>query len=225
MKGDRRKEARAVAVERHFNVSDIEAILCRLKGIIAVSVVADGNGELTEIHVLASADRSPKQVVRDVESALMARLGYSIDHKKISVAQVDDGSVQYDHSRLKFSDVSISLNGNRTEATVRLAKDGAVYSGSASGTGSVSGQMKLIATATLRAIEDSGLVSASMMLEDATEIIVGGRRVAVVVVNLVTDRGEDALVGSAIIKQDVWKGVVNATLDAVNRRICALFDR
>jgi len=145
--------------------------------------------------------------------------------KKISVAQVDDGSVQYDHSRLKFSDVSISLNGNRTEATVRLAKDGAVYSGSASGTGSVSGQMKLIATATLRAIEDSGLVSASMMLEDATEIIVGGRRVAVVVVNLVTDRGEDALVGSAIIKQDVWKGVVNATLDAVNRRICALFDR
>jgi hypothetical protein len=208
-----------MAVERHFSASDVEAILCRLRGVIAVSVVAEPNGDLAEVHVLASSDRSPKQVVRDVESALMARLGYAVDHKKISVAQVEDGSARYDHSRLKFSDVSISLNGSRTEATVRLAKDGAVFSGSASGTGSPNGQMKLIATATLRAIEDSGLSAASFTLEDAMEAASGGRRVAVVVVNTTNDRGEDILVGSALIKQDVWRGVVNATLDAVNRRL------
>lgn len=210
-----------MAVERHFSASDVEAILCRLRGVIAVSVVGDPDGELAEVHVLASSDRSPKQVVRDVESALMARLGYAIDHKKVSVAQVEDNSVSYDHTRLKFSDVSISLNGSRTEATVRLAKDGAVYSGSAQGTGSSNGQMKLIATATLRAIEDSGLSAASLTLEDATETVAGGRRVAVVLVTMTNDRGEDVLAGSAVIKQDVWKGVVNATLDAVNRRLSA----
>jgi hypothetical protein len=219
------KEARKMAVERQFNASDIEAIICRLKDVIAVSVVTDAKGELTEVHVLTRSSRAPKQVVRDIESAVMARLGIAIDHKKVSIAQVDDGSTGHDHSRLKFSDVSISLNGSRTEATVHLAKDGAVFTGSASGTSSPMGQMKLIAAATLRAIEDSGLTNAAVTLEDAAEVQVGGRNVAVVAVNMVTGRGEDLLTGSAVIKQDVWKGVVNATLDAVNRRLFAARDR
>ncbi|MCL5104440.1 MAG: hypothetical protein M1133_10055 [Armatimonadetes bacterium] len=208
-----------MALERQINANDIESIVCRLRDVIAVSVVADERGDVAEIHVLTGSSRPAKQVVRDVESAIMARLGVAVDHKKISIAQVDDGPARFDHTRLKFSDVSISLNGSRTEATVRMIKDGAIYSGSASGPGSPSSQMKLIAGATLRAIEDSGLASSSIVLEDVTEAQVAGRRVAVVMVNMVTDRGEDLLTGSAIIRQDVWKGVVNATLDAVNRRL------
>ena len=208
-----------MAVERQINVNDIESILCRLKDVIAVSVVRDGKDEVAEIHVLTGSSRSPKQVVRDVESALMARLGIAVDHKKISVAQIDDDSPRYDHSRLKFSDVSISFNGSKTEATVRLARDGAVYSGDAEGMSSPTAQMKLIASATLRAIDETGLVNSSIVLEDVNEVSIGGRRVAVVLVNMITDRGEDLLTGSAVIKQDVWKGVVNATLDAVNRRL------
>ena len=208
-----------MAVERQINVNDIESIISRLKDIIAVSVVRDGKGEVAEIHVLTSSSRSPKQVVRDVESALMARLGIAVDHKKISVAQIDDDSPRYDHSRLKFSDVSISFNGSRTEATVRLARDGAVYSGEAEGMSSPTSQMKLIASATLRAIEGTRLVNSNIVLEDVNEVSIGGRRVAVVLVSMITDRGEDCLTGSAVIKQDVWKGVVNATLDAVNRRL------
>jgi len=214
-----------MAVERQINVNDIESVVCRLKGIIAVSVVPDSNGGVSEVHVLAGSSRSPKQVVRDVESAVMARLGVTIDHKKISVAQVDDGTARYDHSRLKFSDVAIAFNGSRTEATVRLTKDGIVFSGTASGTTSPNAQMKLIASATLRAIEESGLSEAGLVLEDAVEVLAGGKRVAVVVVNLAGDRGEEYLSGSAVMKQDVWKGVVNATLDAVNRRLCMTQDK
>lgn len=214
-----------MAVERQVNVSDIESIICRLKDVIAVSVVRDEKDEVSEIHVLTGSSRSPKQVVRDVESALMARLGIAIDHKKVSVAQIDDASPRQDHSRLKFSDVSISFNGSKTEATVRLAKDGAVYSGAADGLSSPTAQMKLIAGATLGAIEDAGIVNSSIVLEDVNEILIGGRRVAVVLVNMITDRGEEFLAGSAVIKQDVWKGVVNATLDAVNRRLSFTSDR
>src|SRR5437879_11704606 len=36
------------------------------------------------------ADTQPKQVVRNIESALMAQLGLKIDHRKISVAQTAD---------------------------------------------------------------------------------------------------------------------------------------
>lgn len=214
-----------MAVERQINSNDIESVVCRLKGIIAVSVVPDSNGGVSEVHVLAGSSRSPKQVVRDVESAVMARLGVPIDHKKISVAQVDDGAMKYDHSRLKFSDVAIAFNGSRTEATVRLTKEGIVFSGTASGTTSPNAQMKLIASATLRAIEESGLPDAALVLEDTTEVVVGGKRVALVLVNLAGDRGEEFLTGSAVMKQDVWKGVVNATLDAVNRRLCITQDK
>lgn len=208
-----------MAVERQINVNDMESVVCRLKGVIAVSVVPDDNGGVSEVHILAGSSRSPKQVVRDVESAVMARLGVAIDHKKISVAQVDDGNVRFDHSRLKFSDVAIAFNGSRTEATVRLLKDGIVFSGSANGTSSPNSQMKLIAGATVRAIEESGLSDSAIVLEDANEVAIGGKRIAVVLVSLAGDRGEEFLSGSAVIKQDVWKGVVNATLDAVNRRL------
>ena len=212
-----------MAVERRFKPEDIEAVVSRLRGVIAVSVVPSDDGrEVAELHVLTDSDRTPKQVVRDVESAVMARLGVAIDHKKISVAQVNDGTPRFDQSRCKFSDVSISFNGSRSEATVRLMRDGAVFSGSANGTSSRSAQMKLIANATLRAIEEAGLSEASVALEEATEVAVAERKIAVVVVNLINGRGEELLSGSAIIKQDVWKGVVNATLDAVNRRLCHL---
>ena len=209
-----------MAVERQVNVTDIESIVCRLKGVIAVSVVADDGGGVSEVHVLAGSSRSPKQVVRDIESAVMARLGIAIDHKKISVAQVDEGTARYDHSRLKFSDVSIAFDGSRTEATVRLTKSGLVFSGSATGAGSSNAQMKLIASATLGAIDESSRSDTPMMLEDANEVTIGGKRIAVVLVSLAGGRGEEFLSGSAVIKQDVWKGVVNATLDAVNRRLC-----
>ena len=208
-----------MAVERNVSQSDIESVLSRLKGIVAVSAVLNADHSVAEIHVLASSTRSPKQVVRDVESAIMARLGLAIDHKKVSVAQVEDSPSRYDHSRLKFSDASFSLNESKTEATVRLAKEGVVFSGSASGVNSPSSQMKLVATATLKSVEDSGLSSSGITLEDASEVAVGGRRAALVMVSLNTDRGEELLLGSALIKQDVWKAVVNATLDAVNRRL------
>jgi hypothetical protein len=211
-----------MAVERTVNSSDIESIICRLKDVIAVSVVEDDKGDIAEIHVLTGSDRSPKQVVRDVESAVMARLGVIVDHKKISVAQVADSSPRFDHSRLKFSDVSISLNGSRTEATVRMTKDGIICSGTASGTPSPNGQMKLIAGATLKAVEDFGQSDTNFVLEDVNEIQIGGSRAAVVLVSMITNRGEDLLTGCALIKQDVWKGVVNATLDAINRRLSTM---
>jgi len=45
---------------------------------------------VSEIHVLTTSDQQAKQVVRNIESALMAQLGLKIDHRKISVAQTAD---------------------------------------------------------------------------------------------------------------------------------------
>ena len=39
------------------------------------------------MHILANAGLQPKQLVRNIESALLAQLGLKVDHRKISIAQ------------------------------------------------------------------------------------------------------------------------------------------
>jgi len=68
---------------------DLEKVLSNLAGIHSVKLVSDGNGNFSEVHVLATADKAPKQVARDIETAILAYTGKRIDRKIISVAQVD----------------------------------------------------------------------------------------------------------------------------------------
>lgn len=209
-----------MAVVRHEAVGDVESVICSLRDVISARVVADLNGDIEEVHVLTESTRTPKQVVRDIESAVMARLGMQIDHRKISVAQVQ-GNSKKEQKRLKFSDVSISSDASRAEATVRLVKDGTIYTGSASGLDSSNSQMRLVATATLRAVENAGAADGTMIVEDmTTSVPLAGKNVVVVLVSTISDRGEDFLTGSAIVRKDLWKAVVNSTLDAINRRMC-----
>ena len=68
--------------------SEIERLLRSLAGVISVRVVTNPLGRPEEIHILASPQLNPKQVVRNVESALSAGLGIVIDRRVVSVAQV-----------------------------------------------------------------------------------------------------------------------------------------
>ena len=62
-----------------------EAAIRRLRDVEGVSVRAEGD-DLTEIHVVTSSRRSPKQIVRDVQAVLRTDLGLPIDHRIVSVA-------------------------------------------------------------------------------------------------------------------------------------------
>lgn len=64
-----------------------EFLLESLTGVLSAKVVARPGGPVEEIHVLTTDEIQPKQTVRNVESALQAQFGLSIDHRKISVAQ------------------------------------------------------------------------------------------------------------------------------------------
>ena len=63
-----------------------EELLATLPGVIAARIIASENGAVDEIHVLTTAAVTPKQTVRNIESALIAHLGRRVDHRKISVA-------------------------------------------------------------------------------------------------------------------------------------------
>jgi hypothetical protein len=67
-----------------------EDLLATLPGVISARIIAGSNGAVDEIHLLTTLGVTPKQTVRNVESALMAHLGMRVSHKKISVATSDD---------------------------------------------------------------------------------------------------------------------------------------
>ena len=203
------------------SASDIEAVIRSLTNVNSARVVMSDEGYIREIHVLTDSSRSPKQLVRDVESALQAQFSLELDHKKVSIAQTQNGKQpRFADSRLKFSDVQISLNGMQAQAVVRLKINGAMFEGQASGHSSSHSQLRLISTATLKAVEGWGGDGIALVLEDINpSVSLSGQTLVVVFVNMITPKGEDLLSGSAVMKQDLWKAVVNATLDAVNRRL------
>ena len=69
-----------------WGVRRAENLLTSLEGVLSARVVTTPLGEVSEIHILATSAQTPKQVVRNVESALLAHLGLKVDHRKISVA-------------------------------------------------------------------------------------------------------------------------------------------
>jgi len=83
-------------------IRNLEKVLSSLPGIHSAKVISDGNGNLTEIHVLASSQKPAKQVVRDVETAIFATSGIKVDRKIISVAQIEGEDERQSGTSLNF---------------------------------------------------------------------------------------------------------------------------
>ncbi|MFN2595097.1 MAG: hypothetical protein ABR579_09450 [Actinomycetota bacterium] len=66
----------------------LEDELRRVPGVRSARVV--GGDAPSEIHIVATRERSPKQVVRDVQSLASAGFGIAIDHRIVSVVQLED---------------------------------------------------------------------------------------------------------------------------------------
>lgn len=207
-------------------IDDIERTLGSVAEIKAARVVATPEGVIQEIHVLALPNKSPKQLVRDIESTLMATYGLEVDHKKISIAQLgaDASPMQEsgpggDASRARIVSINASVAGVHASTTVVLEIEGDVFTGEASGPASQTGRARLVAMATLDAIEQYVHGAYSFAVEDVTIVQLGREKVAVCCVTLVTPLGEQSFAGTALVRQNEKDSIVKATLDAINRRL------
>ncbi len=52
-----------------------------------------GADEPSEIHIVATSTRSPKQLVRDIQSLASAGFGFAIDHRIVSIVRLEDADV------------------------------------------------------------------------------------------------------------------------------------
>lgn len=208
-------------------VEDIEEALSQVGEIKAARVVAAADGSISEIHVLALPSKSPKQLVRDIESAIMARFGIPIDHRKISIAQLGrevitpavEQTERPSVARPRIVSINASVAGVQAAASVTLEIDGEEYVGAASGPASQTGRMRQVALATLDAVARYTTEGTTFALEDVSVLQLGREKVAVSCVTLVTPYGEQSFSGSALLRQNDKDSIVRATLDAINRRI------
>jgi hypothetical protein len=66
-----------------------EDLILRLRDIHSCRISTDETGLVSEVHVVAATERSPKMIARDVETCLKAELNLDIDYRKIGVVIID----------------------------------------------------------------------------------------------------------------------------------------
>lgn len=210
---------------------EFEDELKRLPGIIAASVVTGPDAIPNEIHVLAEPGKPPKQVVRDVQSFAMLKLGLDIDHRIVSVVQI--GADEFSPStvadgpadlelvipRPAIGSIMIRTSGPEAEALVSIASTGGhVFEGRVIGPGSATHRCALVAQATLKALEE--LLGSTADVESSQIVMAGHREAALTVLTVTVPRlGEQLLTGSALVRGDESEAVARSVLDALNRRL------
>jgi hypothetical protein len=207
-------------------VEEIEAALTEVGEIKAARIVVSPDGLIQEIHVLALPTKQPKQLVRDIESTLMARFGVPVDHKKISIALLGRDSVRDDvegdrssAARPRICSINATVSGVQASASVTLEIAGNEYVGTAGGPASQTGRLRLVAQAALDAVSQYADATVSFALEDVAIVSLGREKVAVACIALVSGLGEQTFSGSAMVRHSDNDSVVRATLDAINRRM------
>lgn len=196
-----------------------EEAIRQIRGVLAVRMVSDPCGTIDEIHVLAGSSRNPKQIVRDIESSLMARFSLPVDHKKISIAQVhDNGPVTWGPGRVQLAGTRFTVDGFTAEAEVKVEFDDAVHSATVCGPASKANRLRVVAQATLSAIGEYFNTQYEVCLDDVSVFELRNRKIVICLMSILTPAGEEALVGSCLVRVSEAEAVAKAVLDALNRR-------
>lgn len=220
-------ERPAELLEPDAELRQLEDELCRLAGVLAVRIVGDRGGRPVEVHVLSDRTKAPKQTVRDVRSVAQTVFGIELDHRIVSVAQLDTNEADTPvgivipgaESRIRVGGVHADTDGLRTEVRVSLFDGDREFVGYAEGSVAAVARPPLVAAATLDALRQVEPAADAVHLATAEISRIGSNRVAVVTVVYVEPPLELFVSGSAMVRRERDEAVVRALLDATNRRI------
>ena len=216
-----------------WGVKRAEVLIAGLTGVLSASIVVTTQGDISEIHVLASPDVPPKQVVRNIESALMAQLGVRVDHRKISVAQTADVrpiealqeeaiSARVKRRGVIFRDLAVrpSEKLQRIMIKVKLAYGDREAEHEMEGTDTYRNRVETAARSAASCLDEL-LPDNSIALEGVTVVDAFDRRFVLVAVHGLGGREAQLLTGTAEIRESPERGAVLAVLDATNRWVDA----
>ena len=198
--------------------NEIESILNSIPGVLSSKVVAQDDN-IEEMHIMATTERNPKQISRDIQSIMFANFNIDIDHKKISIAQIHHASTKKSERRIEVEEININVNGSHLKVGIKLQQDGITYSAEDIGLNTTTNSYRVIANTTLKALQQIIKGNCIFTTEDVEKITIGKKEVMVAAISVVSYHHEEMLVGTAVVKGDFKETIVRATLDAINRRL------
>jgi hypothetical protein len=216
-----------------WGMKRIENLISGLTGVLSARVVVTPLGEVSEVHVLTRSGIQPKQVARNIESALMAQLGFRIDYRKISVAQtadvrpieaLQDEAISERAKRrivvFKGLEVRPAEKPGRVQMKVKLAFGEKEAESQELGTDTMRNRVETAARAAAACLDDL-LPDNSIALEGAQILEAFDRKFVLVAVHGLGGREAQLLTGTCEIRESAERSAVLAVLDATNRWVDA----
>lgn len=215
-----------------WGLNQVEQLLLGISGVESLKLVPNGHGGVDEVHVLSRSDLSPKQVVRNIESALLAEFGLQIDHRKISVAEVQQPDIDYSETeplddlkpveestrRLLLETLEIDRKArDQVACRVVLRSDEETYTGEAQGADFSRSRLEVAGHAVLKAVNAATMDDIALRLEGVQKLDAFGRELIVAVVQGQERRRSVTLPGVSLIEDSPEEATVLACLQATNR--------
>jgi len=222
-----------------WSIEDAEQLMQSLKGVVSARLVTRPGGEVEEVHVLTTGETSAKQTVRNVESALLAQLGLSVDHRKISVAQTKERQADEPdpavrlvpeppagQHRLLFQAHQVETErSHQVRHRVEIEWKGGRHAGTASAADLPRPRLEAVGRATLDAVEQALLTElaggpgppVTLALDGVKVVEAFDRTFVLVAVNALSGREVTPLAGAAVVDVSTDRAAILATLQATDR--------
>ena len=229
-----------------WTILEAERLLQSLPGVVSARVVARPGGDVDEIHVLTTTEVKPKQTVRNVESALLARLDLHVDHRKISVAQTHDKQhiaaagpaepapvvplqivpdPKPHESRVLFYGHQVETErSNQVRHRVEIEWRGERFIGEATAADLPRPKLEAVAEATLHAVEKAiqanlaeGKQAPTLALDGVKIVDAFERKFVLVAVHALAGRDVSRLAGTHLADESTDRAAILATLQATDR--------
>ncbi|MCL2811942.1 MAG: hypothetical protein FWD25_08665 [Clostridia bacterium] len=191
-------------------------LISRIEGVRSARVLFDEDGIAKEITVIADDNKNPKQLTRDIQSALNTTFEVDVDQRIINVSRPKEERPLSSVIRLQYDGMQLEIGPRRTHVTVHLSHKGMIYSGSAALTPGLFGRGRMVAQATVEAMNEF-VGKKAFELVDIVQETIGGRQLLVAMVYC-TLRSQ-LLLGSALVEIDNDSAALKAVLNASNRLI------
>jgi hypothetical protein len=206
-----------------LDLTEVEREICRLPDVSIARIVAEDDGRVSEVHIVAHPGKHPKQIARDVQSIALASFGLDLDRRLISVVQLGGNALDnmlVPDIRPSIVAITAESNGLRSLVRVTLAREEDEAVGFAEGSIATTARHRLVATATVDALRQLEPAAERIDVDHAQIVRVGAHDIAVVTVVFVMPPSEEMVSGSAIVRpQQQADAVARAVLDATNRRL------
>ena len=210
-----------------------EELIASLQDVVSVRISPTESGSVDTIHVLVTGETPAKQMVRNIESAMMAQLGLRVDHRKISIAATSKRpatpapaptvqampATKIGDRPVYFEDVEVRgsrVRGVTCKVTLRVGSE--LFVGEAEeGLQSDRSRVDVAARAALAALATVGPAAGIFSLEGAKVITAFEREFVFAAVMARQSREQVMLTGSCEVRDSAETAGVLAVLDATNR--------